>query len=84
MKSLNGTDTEGNSRSDLDVIFWNEIDSAFATVNSLFSHDDTERFFPEGIDSSSTSVFKNHIGEYKGEISEETRENFQKLFHRFD
>lgn len=84
MKSLNGTDTEGNSRSDLEVIFWNEIDPAFGTVNSLLSQADQKRLFPEGIDSSSTSVFKNHILEYEAQISEKTRENFQKLFHRFD
>lgn len=84
MKSLNGTDTEGNSRSDLEVIFWNKIDPAFGTVESLLSQADKNQFFPEGIDSSSTSVFKNHILEYEAQISEETRENFQKLFHRFD
>lgn len=84
MKSLNGTDTEGNGRSDLEVIFWNEIDPAFGTVNSLLSQADQNQLFPEGIDSSSTSVFKNHILEYEAQISEETRENFQKLFHRFD
>lgn len=84
MKSLNDTDTEGNSRSDLEVIFWNEIDPAFGTVNSLLSQADQNQLFPEGIDSSSTSVFKNHILEYEAQISEETRENFQKLFHRFD
>lgn len=84
MKSLNDTDTEGNGRSDLEVIFWNEIDTAFGTVNSLLSQADQNQLFPEGIDSSSTSVFKNHILEYEAQISEETRENFQKLFHRFD
>ena len=84
MKSLNDTDTEGNSRSDLEVIFWNEIDTAFGTVNSLLSGADQNQLFPKGIDSSSTSVFKNHILEYEAQISEETRENFQKLFHRFD
>ena len=84
MKSLNGTDTEGNGRSDLEVIFWNEIDPAFGTVESLLSQADQNQLFPEGIDSSSTSVFKNHILEYEAQISEETRENFQKLFHRFD
>lgn len=84
MKSVNGADTEGNSTSDLEVIFWNEIDTAFGTVNSLLSQADQKRLFPEGIDSSSTSVFKNHILEYEAQISEETRENFQKLFHRFD
>lgn len=84
MKSVNGTDTEGNSRSDLEVIFWNEIDPAFGTVESLLSQADQNQLFPEGIDSSSTSVFKNHILEYEAQISEETRENFQKLFHRFD
>lgn len=84
MKSLNDTDTEGNGRSDLEVIFWNEIDPAFGTVNSLLSQADQNQLFPEGIDSSSTSVFKNHILEYEAQISEETRENLQKLFHRFD
>lgn len=84
MKSLNGTDTEGNSRSDLEVIFWNEIDSSFATVESLFSPDDKNQLFPKGFDSSSTSVLKNHILEYESQISEETRANFQKLFQRFD
>lgn len=84
MKSLNGTDAEGNSKSDLEVIFWNEIDPAFGTVESLLSQADQNQLFPEGIDSSSTSVFKNHILEYEAQISEETRENFQKLFHRFD
>ncbi len=84
MKSLNGMDTEGNSRSDLEVIFWKEIDSSFATVKSLFSQDDKNQLFPEGIDSSSTSVFKNHILEYESQISEETRANFQRVFQRFD
>ena len=84
MKSVNGADTEGNSTSDLGVIFWNEIDPAFGTVNSLLSQADQNQLFPKGIDSSSTSVFKNHILEYEAQISEETRENFQKLFHRFD
>lgn len=84
MKSVNGADTEGNSTSDLEVIFWNKIDPAFGTVESLLSQADKNQFFPEGIDSSSTSVFKNHILEHEAQISEETRENFQKLFHRFD
>lgn len=84
MKSVNGSDTEGNSRSDLEVIFWNEIDSSFARVNSLFSQDDENQLFPEGIDSSSTSVFKNHIGEYESKISEKTKENFQKVFSYFE
>ncbi|MBR4600147.1 MAG: hypothetical protein IKO39_08875 [Treponema sp.] len=61
-------------------------DEKFKAIESLFSDEDKEKFglvdeSGKSVKHASTStIFKNHILKNQDEVSEETKENFAKLF----
>ena len=71
---------------DFKIISLSDVNSNFKTIESLFSEVDLKKFglideTGKSIKHASTStVFKNQILKNKDEISEETKDNFSKLF----
>lgn len=75
---------------DFKVISLKEINDSFKDIESLFSKTDLEKFKLIDEDgnfvkhASTSSVFKNQILKNKDSISDETKDNFTKLFDKLD
>ena len=69
---------------DFTILSLNQADSSFKTIESLFDPEDLKKFSlvdSEGKKHASTStVFKNQVLKNADEISETTKQNFEKLF----
>lgn len=75
MKALNGD-------SDLKVITLSDIDPSFKEIESLFSSDDLEMYNLYKKNYSKSIIFKNKIIYKDGKISDQTKDNFKKVFDK--
>ena len=79
-----------NKDSDFLILSLSDVDSSFKTIESLFIHEDLEnsglldengKFIKHA---STSTVFKNQILKNKDLISDTTKNNFRKLFDKFE
>lgn len=73
---------ELNKDSDLKVIALSDIGSSFKTIETLFTDDDLKKYHLDTKHYSKSIIFKNKIIYKDGKISDQTKDNFKKVFDK--
>lgn len=71
-----------NEESDLKVIPLSDISPSFKEIESLFSPDDLEQYNLDQKHYSKSIIFKNKIIHKDGTVSDQTKDNFKKVFDK--
>lgn len=71
-----------NEESDLKVITLSDISPSFKEIESLFSPDDLDQYNLDQKHYSKSIIFKNKIIYKDGKVSDQTKDNFKKVFDK--